>query len=245
MTWLSRHGQRLGVAEGDLVLAEVALALGALRAGRRRPSRCGSGAAAARPGRLEQRVVHVVQVGGGEVAVAAPPGVLVGVAVDAELQLGAGVGGQPVLGQPVELAAQDLPGRGDHRVSRRARPGRPAASRCPAARAPGAAWSGRAPSRSRRSRGPSSTSRTRRRCSCRRRRRAGSCSPRCRAAAPRRGSAGVEPLALQPALHVDNGQDHGVDLTGVDQLPSAVGLGPSVMLALPVVGSGLPAWYEA
>ncbi len=47
------RGQRVGVAERDLVLAEVALALGALRAAaRRRPSRPGCGAAAARSATL-------------------------------------------------------------------------------------------------------------------------------------------------------------------------------------------------
>ncbi len=109
-------GQRVGVAERDLVLAQVALALGRLdvhaRAGHAQPD-----AAHQRlhPAGAEDGVVHVVQVHRGEVAVGHGLRVLVGVAVHAELQLGAGERGPATGRQPVGLRLEDLPGRGDHR----------------------------------------------------------------------------------------------------------------------------------
>ena len=136
----------------------------------------------------EHRVVDVVLVGRVEVAVALAPGLLVAVLEDDELELGAGRGRPAALGQPRELAAQDLARRGHHVASRPPRRGRPSAAPCPRATGSAAACPCRASSRSRRSRAPSSTSRSRRRCSCPRRRRAGSCSPRRRARPPRRGS---------------------------------------------------------
>ena len=105
--------QRLAVVEVDLVLAEVALALGVLdhhpRAGHVVADPADE---RLHPGGAQQRVVDVVEVGRLEVAVAAAPRVLVGVAEHHELELGARHGGEPALGQAVELAAQDLPRRG-------------------------------------------------------------------------------------------------------------------------------------
>ena len=109
-----RRRERLAVAEVDLVLAEVALALGVLD---RHPGRAHLVADPADQRldarRAEQRVVDVVEVGRLEVAVGLLPGLLVGVLEDDELELGAGVGDQPALGKPGELAAQDLARRGD------------------------------------------------------------------------------------------------------------------------------------
>ena len=102
-------GQRVPVAEGDLLLAEVALALGGLHV------HAGAGHAGADAlqqrldqGAAEHRVVAVVVDRGLHVAVALAPGVLVGVVEDDELQLGAGVGGPAALGQPGQLLLQDL-----------------------------------------------------------------------------------------------------------------------------------------
>ena len=106
-----QHG---AVREVDLVLAEVALALGVLHV------HAGAGHAVADPAeqRLDPRgaehgVVDVVEVGRREVAVALAGGLVVGVAEDHELQLGGADGGEPALGEPVELRAQDLARRGD------------------------------------------------------------------------------------------------------------------------------------
>ena len=108
--------QRLGVAERDLVLAQVALALGRLHLepGARHP--------VPQPAqqRLDlrgahDRVVHVVGVGRGQVAVAGGLRLGVRVLVHDELELGAGQRGQPALGQPLGLRPQDLPRRGHHR----------------------------------------------------------------------------------------------------------------------------------
>jgi hypothetical protein len=111
-------GEGLGVAEGDLVLAEVALALGRLDV------EAGAGHAVADapqqaldPGRAGQRVVDVVLVRRLQPPVPLVPGGLVGVAEDDELQLGAHQRHQVALGQAVELAAQHLAGRRHHRRS--------------------------------------------------------------------------------------------------------------------------------
>ncbi|GAA3241061.1 hypothetical protein GCM10020256_63660 [Streptomyces thermocoprophilus] len=103
----------LVVAEGDLVLAGVAFALGGL------DGESGAGhlvADAAQQGfdaaGAENGVVDVVLVDGGEPAVSGVPCLLVGVAEDDEFQLGSGLRGQSAFGEPVELAAQDLAGRG-------------------------------------------------------------------------------------------------------------------------------------
>ena len=106
--------QRVGVVEVDLVLAEVALALGVLDG----HPRALHGVADAADQRLdargaEHRVVDVVEVGRIEVAVGLVPRRLVGLAEDHELELGARVGAPPALGQPRQLAAQDLARRGD------------------------------------------------------------------------------------------------------------------------------------
>ena len=96
------------------MLAEVALALRVLDRHPRRGHLVADPAdQRLDPRRPEQRVVDVVEVGRLEVVEALLPGLLVGVAEDDELELGAGVGDQPALGQPGELAAQDLPRRGD------------------------------------------------------------------------------------------------------------------------------------
>ncbi|MGC0346016.1 hypothetical protein RKD34_001596 [Streptomyces sp. SAI-218] len=109
-------GQGLVVAEGDLVLAGVALALGGL------DGESGGGhlvADAAQQGLdaagAEHRVVDVVLVRRGEPPVVRVPGLFVGVLEDDELQLGADLGGVPEFGEPLQLAAQDLAGRGDDR----------------------------------------------------------------------------------------------------------------------------------
>ena len=106
--------ERLAVAEVDLVLAEVALALGGLDG-----QTCRGHLVANPPDQrldprgAEQRVVDVVEVGRVEIAVAGAPGVLVRRLEDDELELGPGVGDQPALGEPGDLASQDLPRRGD------------------------------------------------------------------------------------------------------------------------------------
>ncbi len=106
--------QHRPVGEVDLVLAEVALALGRLDA------QAGAGHAVADPAdqrlharRAEHRVVDVVEVRGMQVAVAEPCRLVVGVAEDDELQLGRPDGVEAALGEPVELGAQDLARRGD------------------------------------------------------------------------------------------------------------------------------------
>ena len=65
-------------------------------------------------GGAEHRVVDVVEVGRLEVAVALFPGLLVAVIEDHELELGAGRGDPAALGEPRELAPQDLAWRGHH-----------------------------------------------------------------------------------------------------------------------------------
>ena len=106
------RGERLGVAEGDLVLAEVALALGRLD----HHPRARHPVADAPQHRLdargaEHRVVDVVEVGGPQVAVVLLPRRVEGVGEQHELQLGADVGDEPARGEPVELALEDLPRR--------------------------------------------------------------------------------------------------------------------------------------
>ena len=118
--------QRVRVAEVDLVLAEVALALGVLD---RQP---GAGHRVADPAdqRLdprgaEQRVVDVVEVGRLEVAVALAPRLLVAVAEHEELELGARRWRvQPRSASRASWRAQDLARRGDDVASRRPRRGR-------------------------------------------------------------------------------------------------------------------------
>ena len=100
------------------MLAEVALALGRLdvhaRAGHAQPD---APHQRFHPAGAEDGVVHVVQVHRGEVAVGPGLCVLEGVAVHAELKLGAGEGGPAAGGQPVGLCLEDLPRRGDHRAA--------------------------------------------------------------------------------------------------------------------------------
>jgi hypothetical protein len=104
--------QHRAVAEVDLVLAEVALALGVLDA---HPGVVHAVADAAQQrldaGGAEHRVVDVVEVGRVQVAVAGRRRLVVGVLEDDELELGGSHGAEAALGQPVELPAQDLPRR--------------------------------------------------------------------------------------------------------------------------------------
>ncbi len=106
--------QRLVVVEVDLVLAEVALALRVLDL-QSRSHHLVADPPDQRldPGRAEHRVVDVVEVRRLEVSIALLPGLLVGVAKDDELELGAGGGRPAALGEPGELAAEDLARRGD------------------------------------------------------------------------------------------------------------------------------------
>ena len=98
------------------------------------------------PGGTEHRVVDVVEVRRREVAVAGLPGLLVGVAEDDELELGADEGPHAGVGEAGQLAAQDLARRRDHvaavlpvQVGQEGR-------RCPAATGPAAGSPGPASS---------------------------------------------------------------------------------------------------
>ena len=114
------RAQRGAVAEVDLVLAEVALALRVLDRHARAHHRVADAADQRLDARgAEHRVVDVVEVGRLEIAVALAPRVLVGVVEDDELELGAGLRAPAALGQPVELARA---GSGAARRPRRCRP---------------------------------------------------------------------------------------------------------------------------
>ena len=109
---LVRGPQGRAVVEVDLVLAVVALALGAFD---RHP---GEAHLVADPAQqrlharaAEDRVVVVVLIGGLEAAVALLERLLVGVAEDDELELGARERLEPAVGEPLELRPQDLPRR--------------------------------------------------------------------------------------------------------------------------------------
>lgn len=106
----------LVVLEGDLVLAGVALALGGLD-DEARGLHVVADAAQERldPSRPQYRVVDVVLVRRREVPVVGVPGLLVGVLEDDELEFRADLCGEAELAEAVELAAQDLAGRGHHR----------------------------------------------------------------------------------------------------------------------------------
>ncbi len=105
--------QRGAVGEVDLVLAEVALALGVLHAQARAGHRVADAAEhRLDPGGAEDRVVDVVEVGRLEVAVVARLRLLVARLEEDELELGRGGRLEPALGEAVELAAQDLARRG-------------------------------------------------------------------------------------------------------------------------------------
>ena len=110
------HREGVRVPEVHLVLAEVALALRVLdadvRARHAEPDRADHVLDHRRP---QDRVVDVVRVRRDQVVVALLAGRVVGLAEQEELELGADVGDQPALGEPVELAAQDLPRRRRHR----------------------------------------------------------------------------------------------------------------------------------
>ncbi len=108
--------QRRGVAESDLLLAQVAFTLDALAV------HAGAVHAEAdvpqerlHPGPGQQCVVDVVVARRGQPAVALLPGFPVAVVEDDELQLGGDVGLEAVVGQASELGLEDLPGRGDDR----------------------------------------------------------------------------------------------------------------------------------
>ena len=181
-------GDRAGVAERDLVLAQVALALRRLDVH--------AGARHAQPDLAQQRldprgaedgVVDVVLVRGGEVAPAAGLGLLVGVVVDDELQLGAGAA------RSSRARPAASPGPGGSGGARRPpgcrppRPDRRSPGRTPPATAAAASWPARARGRSPRTRAPTRTWRTRRPCSSRRPPRGGSCSPPRGGGSPRQG----------------------------------------------------------
>ena len=106
-------GQGLGVAEGDLVLAVIALPLGRLdEHPRARHPESDPAQQRLDPASAEERVVDVVQVGRGEAPVGAVPRLLVGLLEDDELELGGGVGPEAPLRETVELAPQHLAGGG-------------------------------------------------------------------------------------------------------------------------------------
>ncbi|CAM5665109.1 hypothetical protein SANTM175S_06326 [Streptomyces antimycoticus] len=211
-------GQGVVVAEGDLVLAEVALPLGRLDG---HPGGTHLIADAAQqgldPAGAEDGVVDVVLVGGGHPAVAGVPRLLIAVPEDHELQLGAGVRGPAALGEPVELTAQDLARGGDHGAA--VMPGEVRGEEGGAGVPGGAAQGGGV-----------------------------AVHGEVAVAALPGGhgvavdgvhlgvdgeevvaalgavcqdvveeEAGGEPLALQPSLHIGEGQDNGVDLPGCDQ----------------------------
>jgi hypothetical protein len=105
--------QRLVVEEADLLLAEVALALGGLddHAGARHRV---ADAPQQRldPGRAEQRVVDVVEVRGHQVRVVLALGVLVGVPEDEELQLVPVIARQPCSASRSDCARRTCRGAG-------------------------------------------------------------------------------------------------------------------------------------
>ena len=113
-----RGGDDVVEEEADLVLAEVALALGRLH------HHAGGVHVAADPSqdrldaaRSHHRVVDVVLVGRRQVAVALGPRLLIAVAVDHELQLGPGHGLPAALGGLVDLRAEHRPRRHRHRLA--------------------------------------------------------------------------------------------------------------------------------
>ena len=177
--------EHLGVAERDLLLAEVAFALDAL-AVHARAVHAAPDVAQQRlePARGEQVVVDVVVGRRLEVAVALRPGVPVRVVEDDELELGARVGGEPALGEPVALVLEDRARRLDDGIAALPRRGPPSRARCPASTGCAGACRGRTAASCRRTPSPSSTSRSHRQCSCRRRPRGGSCRPPRRAGRP-------------------------------------------------------------
>ena len=105
------------VAECDLLLTEVALALDALAvhpgAGHAQPDVAQQ---RLHPRRREHRVVDVVVGRRCQPAVAGRPGITVGVVEDHELQFGADVGHQPLVGQPGDLLVEDAARRLGYRL---------------------------------------------------------------------------------------------------------------------------------
>ena len=100
--------ERIVVAEPDLLLAVVALALDGLEP-QTGPLHTQPDIAQQRvhSRRRQDRVVDVVIAGRGQPVVAGCPRLAIGLVEHDELQLGGDVGGQSALGQPVQLAAQD------------------------------------------------------------------------------------------------------------------------------------------
>ena len=109
--------QGVGEPEGDLVLAEVALAFGRLDV-----QACAGHLVADTPqkvldpARADDRVVDVVLVGWREVVIPTPPRFFVRVLEDDELELGPDVGDQAPLGEARDLPLQDLAGEGSTEV---------------------------------------------------------------------------------------------------------------------------------
>ena len=132
--------EHLRVAEGDLLLAEVALALHALAvqpgAVHRQPDVAQQ---RLEPARGEQVVVDVVVGRRREIAIAAGPGIPIRVVEDDELELGAGVGGESAVGEAARAGGSGCraaTGRRDRRSPTRGRPSRArsrAATGCAAA----------------------------------------------------------------------------------------------------------------
>ncbi len=179
-----------GIAERDLLLAEIALALDPLAV------HAGAIHAVAdvaqqrlHAGRGEDRVVDVVVARRGQARVALGPRLAIGVVEDDELELSAHEGHEAVLGQAGDLGLQDLAralwhrGPVEHAEVRHDERGR-GQPRDDAKRV-----EVRGSSPCRRSPSPTRTSGIRRPCSSRRRRRAGSCSTRRRARRDPRGTA--------------------------------------------------------
>ena len=105
----------VGVPEGDLLLAEVALALDAL-AVHARAIHAVANVAQQRlhAARGKQCVVDVVVTRGREVVVALGPGLAVGLVENDELEFGAHIGHEAVLGEAINLVLQNLARVGGH-----------------------------------------------------------------------------------------------------------------------------------
>ena len=203
--------EHLVVPEGDLVLAEVALALGRLDV---QPGAAMLVADPAQqrldPAGAEQRVVDVVQVRRRQVAVAPLPGLLV---LSSETTNSSSV---PACAVNPRSAAGRAGGAGSAGARPRRRPSSSTRSASSSA-VPGCQGTRRSVARSgRRTKSPyprsQTTSRIRRRCSCRRPRPAGSCRPPRRAPPPRRGSTARAAACPATAPACRRGQHDGVDL---------------------------------
>ena len=207
------HREGVAVAEVDLVLAEVALALRVLDAdaGGRHVQRIGA----------DHVLDHRRCRGSSSRRCTRSPGGGRGSLVARRLVALAGTAGTRARSRPWPSSRARRAGRAGasgtgaatpRPACRRATRGRRARAPCPRARACGGGSRGPGGRRSRRSRAPSSTSRSPAACSCRRRPRAGSCSPPPRARRCRGGTRRRRAASPQAALHVAERHDHGVEL---------------------------------